>query len=342
MTYYEELGLRPDATPEEIRQAYRNMVRLLHPDQQPDGRLRRLAEGQMKRLNAVHETLTDPVRRQQYDASLCQSLVVTRLAPREAGRRFSAGRDLGLVAVGIALASLFWQLSTAGSRRTEAQPPARPSPQPQARSAGKAGSREQRRRPAVPEPPVQTRGGGEEARAPASGAPAQPVTADSQAERAVEPRGRGPAPDIVPPALAAIQTPPIAPAARPPEDATLRYAGTWVYVRPRVSPAQGSLYPADYIEAVIFEDGGVLLGKYRARYSVPDRPISSEVAFRFEGKAGNDSASLKWSGAGGSEGELKLRLLSPNSMRVDWVATALGTQLGLASGTAVLIRRQER
>lgn len=39
---------------------------------------------------------------------------------------------------------------------------------------------------------------------------------------------------------------------------------------------------------------------------------------------------------------LKLKLLSRNSMRLEWIATELGSQLGLASGTAVLTRRQER
>ena len=60
MTYYEELGLGADATIEQIRQAYRHLARLLHPDQQADETLRRLAESQMKRLNSIHKTLTEP------------------------------------------------------------------------------------------------------------------------------------------------------------------------------------------------------------------------------------------------------------------------------------------
>jgi len=35
MNYYEELGLSRAATTEQVRQAYRNLVRLLHPDQHP-------------------------------------------------------------------------------------------------------------------------------------------------------------------------------------------------------------------------------------------------------------------------------------------------------------------
>jgi len=40
MNYYEELGIRQDAALEEIRQAYKLLARLLHPDAQPDARLK--------------------------------------------------------------------------------------------------------------------------------------------------------------------------------------------------------------------------------------------------------------------------------------------------------------
>jgi hypothetical protein len=112
-----------------------------------------------------------------------------------------------------------------------------------------------------------------------------------------------------------------------------------VYVPPRVPAPGQSLYPPEYVEAVILENGGLLRGRYRARFRVSDRPISSEVEFQFEGEAGDEAPSLTWYGAGGAEGELKLRLLSANALRVDWLATSLGTRLGLASGTAVLTRR---
>jgi hypothetical protein len=36
-----------------------------------------------------------------------------------------------------------------------------------------------------------------------------------------------------------------------------------------------------------------------------------------------------------------LKLTSGNSMRIDWIATELGSQQGLGSGTAVLTRRIE-
>jgi curved DNA-binding protein CbpA len=68
--YYEELGVARSASVDEVRRAYRNVARLLHPDQQPDETLRRLAGLQMTRLNAILETLTDPASRREYDQGL--------------------------------------------------------------------------------------------------------------------------------------------------------------------------------------------------------------------------------------------------------------------------------
>src|ERR1035438_256502 len=73
MNYYEELGIRQDAALEEIRQAYKLLARLLHPDAQPDARLKAMAECQMKRLNEILAILTDAQKRRQYDESLRES-----------------------------------------------------------------------------------------------------------------------------------------------------------------------------------------------------------------------------------------------------------------------------
>jgi len=70
MDYYEELGVHRVAQVEEIRRAWRNLARLLHPDQQQAEGLRLLAEKQMKRLNEICAVLTDPVERLRYDRSL--------------------------------------------------------------------------------------------------------------------------------------------------------------------------------------------------------------------------------------------------------------------------------
>ena len=66
MNFYEEFGLSPSASAEEIAQAHKRLARLLHPDQLQDEDLRRLAECQMKRLNAIYAVLSDPQQRLAY------------------------------------------------------------------------------------------------------------------------------------------------------------------------------------------------------------------------------------------------------------------------------------
>ncbi|MDV2482370.1 J domain-containing protein [Methanoculleus sp. Wushi-C6] len=65
-TYYEVLGVAPDATPEEIRAAYRRLAKLYHPDvnSDPDAGERFIA------IQQAYETLSDPEARARYDLSL--------------------------------------------------------------------------------------------------------------------------------------------------------------------------------------------------------------------------------------------------------------------------------
>ncbi|MDQ6758290.1 MAG: DnaJ domain-containing protein [Acidobacteriota bacterium] len=78
MNHYEELGVSPSATTAEIRQAYKSLVRVLHPDQQQDENLRRLSELQLRRLNHLFQILSDPEQRRMYDLSLHEFLPAQR------------------------------------------------------------------------------------------------------------------------------------------------------------------------------------------------------------------------------------------------------------------------
>ncbi|KAJ8595625.1 DnaJ-domain-containing protein [Rhizopogon salebrosus TDB-379] len=67
---YETLGLRTDATPEQIRKAYRRKALETHPDRLPQGAspAQKAASGEMFRLvNNAYEVLSDPENRRSYD-----------------------------------------------------------------------------------------------------------------------------------------------------------------------------------------------------------------------------------------------------------------------------------
>jgi molecular chaperone DnaJ len=61
--YYATLGVRSDATPEEIKRAYRKLARELHPDVNPDP----ADQERFKEVTAVYEVLSDPERRRIVD-----------------------------------------------------------------------------------------------------------------------------------------------------------------------------------------------------------------------------------------------------------------------------------
>ena len=62
--YYRELGVHRTASPHEIRHAFRERAKVLHPDQGDPGE----DDSRFKRLAEAYETLKDPRRRLQYDA----------------------------------------------------------------------------------------------------------------------------------------------------------------------------------------------------------------------------------------------------------------------------------
>ena len=62
--YYEILGVSKDASPEEIKKAYRTLVKKYHPDLHPGDKE---AAEKFKELNEAHEVLSDEKKRKQYD-----------------------------------------------------------------------------------------------------------------------------------------------------------------------------------------------------------------------------------------------------------------------------------
>ncbi len=64
-THYQVLGVSEDARPEEIRHAYRRLVRRYHPDLTGGG-----TEPPLRQVIEAYETLSDEQRRRSYDQDL--------------------------------------------------------------------------------------------------------------------------------------------------------------------------------------------------------------------------------------------------------------------------------
>jgi molecular chaperone DnaJ len=62
--HYATLGVAPNATDDEIKRAYRQLARQLHPDANPGDAS---SEAQFKEVSIAYEVLRDPERRRRYD-----------------------------------------------------------------------------------------------------------------------------------------------------------------------------------------------------------------------------------------------------------------------------------
>ena len=61
--YYAILGVRRDASADEIKKAYRRLARELHPDVNPDPE----TQERFKEITQAYEVLSDPKKREMFD-----------------------------------------------------------------------------------------------------------------------------------------------------------------------------------------------------------------------------------------------------------------------------------
>jgi len=369
MTFYEELGVPPDASLDTIREAYRNVARLLHPDAQTNPVLKESAEVQMKRINQVYETLAEPERRRRYDQELHagtpdrpETIIVQTPLPPDQLRHGRRGTVVWLAATGVCAIFIIWLATRESSapavypqtwagQGTRARVDAVPTPSALRRAA----------KAILPVANVDRQRDGEIARLREELAAANAdrerlvrQVAAMEAERKFQPPPSGPQRQIHVPPPVSLQTAPLPPPEisipsvavalpAPPAAQPAKWVGVWAYNQARAENKTKALIPPEFIETVIQEDSGRakvwIRGQYHARFKVADARISPAVDFHFEGLVSGTFGRLPWTGPDGARGEVQLRLISDTALEIVWTASDLGKSMGLASGTAILSRK---
>jgi curved DNA-binding protein CbpA len=328
ITFYEELGVEPTATAEQIRETYRSLVRLLHPDQQTDAQLKSIAEAQMRKLNRIHAVLADPERRAQYNALLQganapPSLVMSEEAAMKL-RKWTR-RGALLLAGGAIVGGVLW--TTGGAVRDLQEDPAGArEKQVSARSTGSTATDQadeitQLRAEVRSLETERNRALEELARLRGSASPRRDAATLTDLPSADNPANK---------------LPTLAETAPP----RSTFGGTWYWTRSMQpsSDLRGSYQP-EFIEATLTEVNGVIKGTYRARYRVQDAGVNPDVSFEFAATLAGPILICPWTGPGGARGEVMVRQTSRDSLQLDWTAHELGVRQRVSTGSAVLARK---
>ena len=114
-TLYSVLRVPENATSEEIKQAYRKLVKLWHPDLHPDDMS---AERRMAEINEAYTVLSDPAKKLKYDNSLSSKRAAQRAKEEEQARK--AARAAAAAAAAKAAANAG---ASAGSRAASVRKP---------------------------------------------------------------------------------------------------------------------------------------------------------------------------------------------------------------------------
>ncbi len=371
MNYYDELGVSRTASERELRQAYRVLVRLLHPDTQTGDDLRLAAERQLVRLNQMLTVLLNADTRRAYDLSLereCNpriSEVPHRPAAHQTGRhldRSGAVQNSSLIThfaikywamiliaaviVGAAALSTLLRGSSESTPELHSAGTLRPDSKltPAKLVVPGRSSRPQFEQKAQEQPaPVRIEGAGRFAALDPkrdSDEISPPIGGAITASPGILPR----VDDVEPLKNAGETAAPrltlVRPATTPSQ--VNSFAGNWLYNTELDSGKVSDGYQAIYVELLLSEIDGMLSGSYRARYLVPDQAISPQVSFHLEGRASSvREAHLGWSSADGTRGEAELTLGATGIMDFHWWRTKSSGQSSLSSGTAKLLRQRK-
>ena len=317
INYYEQLGVEPTASAEQIRETHRSLVRLLHPDQQTDMQLKAAAEAQMRILNRIYSVLSEPDKRARYDLSLRGGAQNPALVlSGESVLRLKLRLKRGGLAVGGAalLAALIWSTTSAARDGQEGdEVPQRVLAKSTGSISDDSSDEVQRLRGEVRD-------------------------LENQRNRALQELARVRGNDG--PDLTAI-TPPLAqPAVTKSDPARSSFGGAWYWTRAmEVAGGPVGSYHPELIEATLLEQDGVIKGSYRARYRTPDSSINPDVNFEFAATVAGPILICPWTGPGGARGQVMVRQTSKDSLQIDWTANQLGVRQKISTGSAVLARK---
>ncbi len=339
ITYYEELGLDNTASADEIRDAFRALARLLHPDGQTDPQLKEVAERQMRKLNRIYSVLSDPTRRTGYDDSLLTShnapIIVFSGSDGNLKKLLTRLGAAAAIVVGVFL--LIWfaiDSNNSAEVRGQDSRNATNTKSSDNNNDGDSGDQVARLRAQVRT--LET----ERNSALAQLARLSGKTPDTSADSTI-PKENAPVENSA--ESAAPAKAPAAKASPAPEQSitpATQFVGVWVYSKSgTASPGGKSQYPPEFIELTVTEQKGVLHGMYHSRYQVLDHAISPDVDFVFSGAPGGSSLTSAWQGTGGAKGHVMMKILPGGSLDVTWNATELGSQQWLVSGTSTLARK---
>ena len=364
MSYYDDIGVPSNASADEIHDRYRLLVRLFHPDQHADPGLKSVAEAQLRRFNHIYSILSEPDRRRHYNAE--QAAAAERMAPiiihaprplpNRAPLPWGTISWVGAVAASAAL--IFWLSNresmlvmhpgASAMHYAESDTPSVSAAPLNVTGPATLNAMSQLRQQL--QTALQQRDEAwkllTQARLP-SGASPKPAEGASSRIPMPPPPAFAQSPTARLPETPAMELPPTLPAAAVAASLPIavpqqgHFAGMWFWAKPTIANKNKSLYPPEFIETTIVEQNGSLHGRYRARYRVADRAISPNVNFEFDGKATGTGAQLSFSGDGGARGEVKMKMISDTAMELRWTATDMGRSLGLAAGTAVLVKKAE-
>jgi curved DNA-binding protein CbpA len=331
ITYYEELGIEETASPEEIRDAFRALARLLHPDQQSDPQLKEMAERQMRKLNRIYAVLSDADRRAAYNESLNEprnAAPIIVFSGADGNLKKLIVRLSAITGIVLGSALLIWFMATTNNndgRMQEAHA-----------SSGHSG-----------DSPVDAGDQIARLRDQLRSAEAERDSALVQLEKiggkaAVLKAQEEEASAATGPVRLVGETEPLRQtAAQEPAVNLAEFAGLWFFSKGNgsASPGGKSQYPPEYIQLNVSEKSGVLHGQYHSRYQVLDHAISPDVDFTFSGTPAGNALTCAWQGPGGARGQVTMKLVSAGTVDLAWSAKELGSLQWLTNGEATLIKK---